>query len=128
MARTCYGSLQYGYWLDWDTTNHCTRINITPTPQQPQSYTVRYTPVPPDLGALGDYFTFDKTATGSAIISGEWMRLVVEGLSALYMAWDEDAGNEAYSDARFVRVLEEFMRNIKKEPTVYGMEDWANTF
>ena len=84
------------------------------------TYRLRYIPNEPELDALTDTFF--------ASITGAYMEMLVHDLDKYYSQWDESAGMESLADFRFSRTLDEFARNIKKEPNVYALESSAIGF
>ena len=122
LAHTGFGSQILGFYLDHGN------IMITPQPQQPVVYTLRYIPVQVKLATVTDYFTTDTTLTGIEIIPDEYLQYVVYALDALYNVWDEEPGAESFADARFTRALDELIRNIRKEGAAYSFPDYSVTF
>lgn len=115
------GRTDQGYYLDGD--------NIVFTGMTNQSLLLVFVPKLTTLDDLTDYFTVDTLVTGKDVISEEWLDdFVIKALDVMYAQWDEDTGAEGLSDARFVRLLDEFARNIRRTPGVYALEDTSLNF
>lgn len=111
------GSTLKGYYV------HGTNIILTQTPQQSATYILRYTPINDRFTSMSDYFTLDTTSDTQATIPSEYSFYLVNALDVMYTIWDEVPGDEAMADTRFVRCLEELVKNIKKTPAVYNLVD-----
>lgn len=111
LVRTDYGSMTRGYWLDASSV-HFTGINNTET------YVLRYIPELAAITALSD----------TVIIPDEYKEYAVKAADVLYTQWDEDVGAESFADARFVRALDELIRNIRLSPGTYGMADYTQSY
>jgi len=118
LPGTGYGSAKVGYYLK--------QGNIILTPynwQSSQPFTLRYVPKQTVLTSNSQYFTTDGTATGLAIIPDEFLDMLVKALDNYYSIWDENLGAESYSDERFSRDLDDFAKELFREPNSYFMED-----
>jgi len=121
LAYTGLGRTDSGYYIDGN--------NIVFTGITSGSLLMRFIPKLTALTALTDYFTLDILSTGKDVISEEWLDdFVIKALDVMYTQWDEDIGTEGISDARFVRLLDEFARNIRRTPAVYSLEDSSLNF
>jgi hypothetical protein len=115
------GRSDQGYYLDGD--------NIVFTGMTNQSLLLVFVPKLTAITALSDYFTLDTLVTGKDIISDEWLDdFVIKALDVMYTQWDENLGAEGIADARFIRLLDEFARNIRRTPGVYALEDTSLNF
>lgn len=112
---TGFGSEVTGYYL--------TGGSIVFTGAENQTYLMRYVPNITAIDALTDYFTLDTTSTGKIIIPDEYLQFLTNAIDVLYSQWDEDIPLEQVADQRFARLLDEFARNIERQPAVYGLDD-----
>ena len=122
LTHTGFGSSNRGFYISGGN------IVMTPVPTKNETLIFRYAPNSPTYTDVTDYFTMDGTSTGVVLIPNEYLHYVQQALVALYEVWDEDLGMEAYADARFVRVLDELLRNIKREPEAYAFPDFTQSF
>ena len=116
LARTGFGRRDPGYYI--------TGTNIVFTGiDDSKTYKMRYIPTTTDFSALTDYFTHDGTVTGNIIIDSYYLNYLVKALDVFYTQWDEVPNDEILADARFSRVLDELIRNIRKEPNALDLPD-----
>lgn len=122
LAKTSFGSQIRGYYISKGN------IILTPTPKQTETFTLRYIPAPTKLTTIAQYFTADGTVTGVEVVPDEYLMYLREALDVQYSVWDEEVGAESYADARFARVLDELIRNIRKDVSTYGISDFSSTY
>ena len=122
LTRTNFGFPEVGYYISG------ANIVLTPNPVVDTSYRLRYIPKGPVFSSVSDYFTIDKLSTGAEIVPDEFLIYLRNALDAQYGAWDEDVGAEGLSDQRFVRAMDELIRNVRREPDAYGLPDFSVTF
>jgi hypothetical protein len=122
LTKTGFGQQTRGYYISGSN------LILTPTPVITEQYTMRYIPTITQLTTLGQYFTMDGTVTGTEIIPDEYLRNLRDAIDVQYGVWDEEVGAESYSDARFVRSLDELLRNIRKDVATVGLPDFSGTF
>ena len=118
LPHTSYGSAKTGFYLKGG--------NLMLTPynwQSSQPFTIRYIPKQTALTDVTQYFTTDGTATGAEIIPDEFLDMLVKALDNYYSIWDENLGQESYSDERFSRDLDDFAKEIYREANSYYLED-----
>lgn len=92
------------------------------------AFTMRYIPTITTIDSLSDYFTVDTLTGGVKIIPDEYSDLVTKFLDVYYTEWDQDLGAEGISDQRFARLLDEFSRTVKRQPAVYGLNDFTTIY
>jgi len=119
VPMTEIGSIVQGYYING---GNIVFTGITGT------YQVRYVPDITTIDALTDYFTLDTSISGVEIIPSDYTDFLMKALDVMYDQWDENVGMEGIADARFVRLLDEFARNINRSPAVYGLDDFSNSF
>jgi hypothetical protein len=120
LARTGFGSNVAGYYLSGD--------NLIFTGMDSGTIVLRYIPTQTQITALTDYFTVDATITGTEIILEEYLDYAVKAIDVLYTQWDDDVSSESFADARFVRVLNEMIEGFRKDPDVYGLQDFTHNY
>ena len=121
LAYTGRGSTSTGCYLDGD--------NIVFTGITDGSLLMAFTPNLTQITALTDYFTLDTLVTGEDVLAEEWLHdFVIKALDLIYSQWDESVGVEGIADARFIRLLDEFARNIRRTPGVYVLDDTSLNF
>lgn len=116
---TSFGDQGSGYYISGSN------IVITPNPTQSASYTFRYIPDVTTIDDLTDYFTIDTTNGGTVILPSEFKEYVVKALDVFYNQWDEDVSMESFSDARFIRALDELASTYKRTPDSYALPDYT---
>lgn len=119
-----FGSNALGYYLNNNN------IIFTPRVGNLFSYNpiLRYVSKPFTLTSLDDYFTLDGTSSGQEVISLEFRDYVVKALDVFYSQWDEDPGAESTADFRFVRIMNDLLTDIRKTPSVFGIDGQMNNF
>ena len=121
LPLTGYGSRAKGYYINGGNVIF-TGINDTET------YVLRYIPESTELTALADYFTQDGTASGDVIIDDEYKQYIVKAVDVLYDQWDEDTPAESLADFRFVRLLNDLITTMRKEPDAYAISDFSQLY
>lgn len=111
LARTGPGQRELGYYISGSNVTF-TGFNST------ENYRLRYIPEVSEITATTD--TFD--------IPDEFNEYLLMAVDVLYNIWDEQPGAESLSDARFIRELDEFILNTRKEPGAYNMPDFSYIF
>lgn len=119
---TGYASSSGGYYIENDD------IVITPTPQKSDTYILRYIPNPPAFTALTDYFSSDKTSTGTPLLRDEDREFLIRALDVQYSMWDEDLSIEPIADQRFVRILSEMLSRQRSTPNAYSLNSYIGSF
>jgi hypothetical protein len=122
LSVTDYASSAQGYYFEGSN------IIFTPSVTQNHVYYLRYIPTPPIFTALTEYFSTDKTLGGKETIPLEFRKFVVMALDAEYTAWDEEPTAEGMADQRYIRVMNELCKHIRKSPGVYGLSSLAGNF
>lgn len=112
LVRTGYGSKQIGYYIEGTNQVTFTGINASKTVR------LRYIPV---------CATIDET-TDEILIPQEYQEYVMKALDVLYCQWDEEPGSESFADFRFVRLLNEMLDTIQREPAAYSLPDLSNYY
>jgi len=110
LPRTWFGSSSQGYYISG--------TNVVFTGINSGTYTLRYIPIVADMDDATDEFC----------IPDEYNRYITDALKVQYAIWDEDPTMESYSDARFVRSLDELTSNIVKDVKVYGLANYSSVF
>ena len=100
------------YILNWSN------IILTPAPTSTYTLKLRYTPKLAKLTAMGNTIFIDE----------EYSEYVTEAFNALYLAWVKLWSDEAFSDQRFVRALDELLDNYRRVPYVIDQEDVTNYY
>jgi len=120
---TGFGSPINGFYISGSD------IVLTP-PNYPNSDTLtfRYIPNPFTYTALTEYYTDDGTNTGVDIIPSIYSEYIVKALHVLYTQFDENPSDESFSDARFVRALNDLLKNIPRQGRAYAMPDISSIF
>lgn len=103
LMRTGFGSRSQGYWISG--------TNVVFTGLETGTITLRYIPTVSTIDGLSDTFS----------IPDEYMQYIEEALVKLYMMWDEEPGNEALSDQRFLNFLDDLFSTVRKEPAVFEL-------
>jgi hypothetical protein len=111
LIMTGYGSTETGFYLDGTNVNF-TGINTSTT------YAFRFIPVVAALTAL----------TNSLVIPDRFLLYARDAIDTMYNQWDEDRGAESFADARFVRDLDEILRNIRLQPNVFAMYNNSSSY
>lgn len=119
LAVTGFGSQNEGYYISGSN------IVITPNPTKSANYTFRYIPDVTTIDESTDYFTVSTALDSDIILPSEFKEYVVKALDVFYNQWDEDLAMESFSDARFIRALDELARTYKRTPDVYGLPDYT---
>ena len=88
-----------------------------------QPVKLRFIPKITACVALTGYFTLDTLISGKEIIPSDNLDFAIKALDVYYDQWDEDVGMEGIADQRFVRLLDDFSRNVPVTPTVYALDD-----
>jgi len=88
------------------------------TSPQNKTYALRYLPSVAAITSVSD----------SLVIPDEYMEYVIKALDVFYSQWDEDYTAEGIADQRFVRVMNEFVDDIRKAPMAFDMPDFSGTF
>lgn len=117
---TEFGSSSTGYYL--------TGGNIVFTGIENEVYKMRYLPKVTTISALTAYFTINTLTGGVEIVPEGYEDLLIKFIDVYYSAWDEDIGMEGVADQRFIRLLDEFSRTVKRTPAVYGLDDSTINF
>ena len=112
LTRTFFGSADYGYYINGTT------INLTPEPQATDTLKIRFVPTIATMTATSDIL----------VIPDEFISYAKNAVDVLYNIWDENPGDEALSDQRFVRVFDEMARNIRKDTSVMGIDTMASYY
>jgi hypothetical protein len=108
LVRTGTGRQSVGYWIS-GTNVVFTGINAT------QALILRYVPAVTAITAVSD----------TMAIPDEFEQYALNAIDVLYDVWDEDLGAENFADLRFVRSLDEFVRNVRKEPGAESLPDFS---
>jgi len=120
---TGYGSSITGYYISGDN------IVITPSDfPNADTLTFRYIPNSPTYTALTEYYTISKVTGGVEIIPNEYQEYLVKALHVLYTQFDENPTDESFADHRFVRVLNDFLKNIPRQGRAYALPDISQIF
>lgn len=106
LVMTGYGSPNPGFYLDATNVNF-TGINTSTT------YVFRYIPTLTIMDELSD----------SLVIPDRFLLHARNAVDVMYNQWDEDRGAESFADARFLRSLDEILRNIRLQPNTFAMFD-----
>lgn len=114
IPRSREGSGTMGYYLADGY------LYITPSPQKDSYVYLRYTPKTTDITSVSDSF--------SDIIPDEYKWDLVYAIDTLYTQWDEDTTSESFADMRFVRMMDELIRTMNREPKAYFTDDFSVTF
>lgn len=120
LAKTGPGSAQIGYYLDGG--------NIVFTNAQDNTYVFRFIPKQPKFTAMSDYFTLDKTDTGTIIIDDEFMEYLIDAIDIKYDQWDEDVVSEGNADQRFANVLSELMEEFDRDSQSISIQTPYNAY
>ena len=115
LTITGFGREDQGYYIS-DT-------NIVFTGMTNQTVKLRFIPKITACVALTGYFTLDTLISGKEIIPSDNLDFAIKALDVYYDQWDEDVGMEGIADQRFVRLLDDFSRNVPVTPTVYALDD-----
>ena len=111
LTGTSFGSTDKGFYI--------TGTNVVFTGIESSTvYTLRYIPSISAITALSDSF----------VIPDEYNLNVLNALKTRYFVWDEDPSGESFSDARFVRSLNELMDMIRKEVQYFPLSNNATSF
>lgn len=109
LPKTWFGASGQGYYI--------TGSNVVFTGTS-GTYTLRYIPAVDEITDLDD----------DLCIPDEYNRYVLDALKVQYSIWDEDPSMESYSDARFVRSLDELAGNIQQDVKVYALDNYSSVF
>lgn len=121
LAVTGFGSTKLGYYIQ-GTNVVFTGINDTKTIR------LRYIPTPTKITALADFFTVDTLTGGAEIIPDEYLNYIVKAVDVFYAQWDEDPAAESLADFRFTNALDEFLGEIRKGPSAFGIPDYSANY
>ncbi|MCI0482550.1 MAG: hypothetical protein L0213_13305, partial [Candidatus Dadabacteria bacterium] len=86
-------------------------------------YRLRHIPERARFTAYTDYFTLDATQTGKVLIPERHLKYIADAVDVLYEQRDEEPGREMLADARFMRILDFMLDDIKREPDCYQLPD-----
>lgn len=122
LARTGFGRNDIGYYI--------TKTSVVFTGMEGDSQTVvlRYIPEVTTISALADYFTVDTLVTGDETVPDEYLNYLVKAVDVFYSQWDDSVGEESFADARFVRVLNELVTTLRREPDAYAIDNYSSNF
>jgi len=115
LTKTSFGSTEYGYYLDGNS------LVITGAPYTSQAAILRYVGDAPVFSALTEYFSSDKTLTGTPIFKDADLEGIVRALDVQYCIWDEDISMEALADQRFVRALSQILSRARRTVETYNL-------
>jgi len=82
------------------------------------AYTLRYIPSVSKLTQMTDVF----------VLPDEYNRYVLDALKVMYFIWDEDPGGESFSDARFVRSLDELANTISQQAQSFMIPNFSSMY
>ena len=116
LRRTGHGRKDAGYYIE-GTNVIFTGMNDSTV------YKLRYIPALTEIDSLDDYLTVDSLTGGAEVIPEEYIDYVIKAVDVLYSQWDESIPDEAIGDQRFVRVMDELLSHIRKEPNTYQLDD-----
>ena len=102
LTMTGYGQKTTGFYINGGNI-----ILTPPNWNETQTYILRYIPVPPGFTQTTDYFTTDKTGTGTIIIDDQYIDYIIKAIDVQYSQWDEDGALESIDVFRFIRVLDD---------------------
>lgn len=122
LVRTGFGSSLKGFYISGSN------IVLTPTPVKAETLRLRYVPGLTALSSLNDYFTLDATSGGAETIPDEYLEMLKDDLGKMYSMWDEDLPMVGYEDSKFARSLDDFLKDIRREPHVYGLTDYSTLY
>ena len=117
LAQTYIGSEQQGFYLQGQSSVVFTGF------QTAQTYTLRYAKSLTQIVDENSYFTLDTLSTGVELIPTQYMDFLVKALDLYYTQWDNVETAESFADTRYVRLLNEFLENYLRTPTIYPTED-----
>ena len=112
LGRKSFGETKTGFYVSG------TNIVMTPVPKESKTYKLRYIPTISDL--TGDSSEF--------VIPDEFEESLISLLNVHYTIWDEDSGEEALADARYIRILNNFTINFRKEVDSIYLPDFSTIY
>jgi hypothetical protein len=111
-ATTNFGSTKNGFYMT------SANLVFTPKPTDVKSYNFRYIPLLTDLAVESDSF----------IIPDRFSEYIMNALDRCYNIWDNDNGEEAWNDERFINTMNELVALIKPDAEVVILPDFTSDF